>query len=594
MSARGTARGRGRGRGRAAPAGDDGPPAPKRSKTLKPRDCVFLLIDTGKSTSTLRADGITALEHGKRIADWILSRKIFADSDVVVNVGFFPPLPTQEADDIIDQTVQFIESRFVVPRIAHVKRILDVVPSDADGNFLSALKKACDHAAQSDTGGSQFFNAISFAVISNFAGPQAKLNSKEVADVVQKLEDLKGCVNFIGYDKSDENLGIKQETVHVVDTILSSLDQSDDANGMAVSFENAFTALSYFGQKPKQLRGAPFKLELGEHLAIEVSMYSKVTRERFTLKTEKVTDDNEVVKVIREFQKTQEETKTEPLDAPVDEDNRQNGSEGPSNEAGVDKDQVIRGYHYGSSIIPFTKADKEFATVKNEGKQLQLVQFTKKHNILPYFIMSECRYLVPNLSKQNKSDQYLASLVQTMLDRDVVAIARYAYNIVAQPRLVVMIPEISKKSKCPILQLFQLPFNEDLRMFEFPDLKDVGQEPDDLQLDAIDAYIDHFMLETPSGDSLYDPEQVRNPIQQKTCMSVKRKALGMPLELSEEEKAAILAPLSTPANVAADSETVLNTLTEFFNLVKTEDVVGYDGKSQFDLKGVKTSWDWED
>jgi len=51
---------------------------------------------------------------------------------------------------------------------------------------------------------------------------------------------------------------------------------------------------------------------------------------------------------------------------------------------------------------------------------------------------------------------------------------------------------------------YQLPFNEDIRSFEFPSLEEIGESPTDHQLDLVDAYIDALDL-GPKGYANYLP-----------------------------------------------------------------------------------------
>lgn len=46
----------------------------------------------------------------------------------------------------------------------------------------------------------------------------------------------------------------------------------------------------------------------------------------------------------------------------------------------------------------------------------------------------------------------MSALVKSMLDLEVVALCRYAYNINSNPRIACFIPKISKKSNLPVLK----------------------------------------------------------------------------------------------------------------------------------------------
>ncbi len=46
---------------------------------------------------------------------------------------------------------------------------------------------------------------------------------------------------------------------------------------------------------------------------------------------------------------------------------------------------------------------------------------------------------------------------------------------------------------------YQLPFNEDIRSFEFPSLEDIGGRPTDYQMDLVDEYINTMDLSGRNG-----------------------------------------------------------------------------------------------
>uniref|UniRef100_A0AC34G9W0 Uncharacterized protein n=1 Tax=Panagrolaimus sp. ES5 TaxID=591445 RepID=A0AC34G9W0_9BILA len=75
-----TTRGRGRGRGASAGRGASTSAAKKPKKTPE-RECLLLLIDSGSNSSLTESNEKSSFENSVNITDWILSRKIFAESD---------------------------------------------------------------------------------------------------------------------------------------------------------------------------------------------------------------------------------------------------------------------------------------------------------------------------------------------------------------------------------------------------------------------------------------------------------------------------------------------------------------------------------
>lgn len=137
-------------------------------------------------------------------------------------------------------------------------------------------------------------------------------------------------------------------------------------------FRTALNQVSFFATKPKGVRGQPFQFQLSPDFSIDVQMFVKISEEKFIPKFNMVTDNNEEVSKIRQFEFISDEVKIE--------ESELTAAESPEKQI-FDKKQVIKGYHYGTSIIPFSDADKELAKVEKEGKQLQLVMFTKEENV---------------------------------------------------------------------------------------------------------------------------------------------------------------------------------------------------------------------
>lgn len=133
-------------------------------------------------------------------------------------------------------------------------------------------------------------------------------------------------------------------------------------------FSNALNEISFFTQKPKQPRGQPFQLELNDGFSVPLQMFVKISVEKFVPKLDMKSSDDVDIAKIRQYEQSNVQVKNE------------NGETESGPVVVVDKEDVIKGYHYGTSIIPFSKADKELSKVNKEGKQLQLIMFTKSEN----------------------------------------------------------------------------------------------------------------------------------------------------------------------------------------------------------------------
>uniref|UniRef100_A0A914YU12 Ku domain-containing protein n=1 Tax=Panagrolaimus superbus TaxID=310955 RepID=A0A914YU12_9BILA len=555
-----TTRGRGRGRGGGRGASMS---ATKKPKKTPERECLLLLIDSSSNSLLTESNEKSSFENSINITDWILSRKIFAESDSFVGVAHFP---TSDGDYVYEN-VKFYSDMFIKPVIDQLKWLYDIQQSRQNGDIFAALKGSLEFIKQARS--ESYVDKITIALLSNLSGEVENISKHELKELCDELNENNINLLFIG-DTATGKSDTPTSTLEALGYI------KEHCETQSQLFENALNKVSFFAQKPKAPRAQPFSLELSKELKIDLQLLVKISDEKIKIKFQQVTDDHEMVSRIREY----EEVKDDEVKTEVDEDALEGTADGESK---VDehknqtftRGELIKGYHYGSSIIPFSEGDKQMAAIEKPGKCLQLIQFTKKFNILPHFLLSECRYFLPG--KSDTAATALSALVQAMMNLEVVAIARYAYNIISNPKTCVLIPKISKTG-CPILQHFILPFNEDIRGFEFPEMESLGEEPNDFQLDAIEAYIDEFMLVDKVKDEsgkIQKIEQcrikdIRNPGNQSILMSVKRKALGMPAELSEDETKALFEMMSAPAEKLKKSKKVMEILAKSFELKDAE------------------------
>jgi len=70
--------------------------------------------------------------------------------------------------------------------------------------------------------------------------------------------------------------------------------------------------------------------------------------------------------------------------------------------------------------------------------------------------------------KGSKNERAFAALVDAMITKKKVLIAKYRERMNSDPKLVVLHPYVSKKQ--PLLYLAQVPTAEDVREFSFPPL----------------------------------------------------------------------------------------------------------------------------
>jgi len=115
--------------------------------------------------------------------------------------------------------------------------------------------------------------------------------------------------------------------------------------------------------------------------------------------------------------------------------------------------------------------------------------------------------------KGSKNERAFAALVDAMITKKKVLIAKYRERMNSDPKLVVLHPYVSKKQ--PLLYLAQVPTAEDVREFSFPPLV----QSTNRQRQAAAKLIDKLNLcvqeEDSDGEQIIEektkPEDVFNP-----------------------------------------------------------------------------------
>ncbi|KAL5970640.1 X-ray repair cross-complementing protein 5, partial [Taenia solium] len=204
----------------------------------------------------------------------------------------------------------------------------------------------------------------------------------------------------------------------------------------------------------------------------------------------------------------------------------------------VSASEIVSGYRYGATLVPFTAEDKAKLKVENE-KCLAVIGFTKSGNIpLNVYVGDKVIYFAADTSlteKARKSSSQaprdsaavaVSALVQALIELDSVALVRRVYSRLSAPALGVLIPKIDSSGAGLIYH--DLAFREDIRTFTFPSLpvvektlQEEGEEkfdselprsrwrPNEEQIAAMDAFVTSMMLESDDDDDDEDSKDDR-------------------------------------------------------------------------------------
>ncbi|KAG2132365.1 SPOC like C-terminal domain-containing protein [Suillus clintonianus] len=189
----------------------------------------------------------------------------------------------------------------------------------------------------------------------------------------------------------------------------------------------------------------------------------------------------------------------------------------------VQKEQLIRGFKYGSTYAPCP--DGQFPRL-NTRKGIDICGFFHAKNFRRELAMGEVQYIWadPGSPQQQVA---LSSIVQAMYEKGVLAIARWVSRDGMDPKMGVLAPSVD--TNIDFLLWVQMPFADDVRKYTFASLENLVSKngesvakhpylPTEDQLEAMGKFIDSMDI-MDSGETddegkpvpWYDTRQSYNP-----------------------------------------------------------------------------------
>ncbi|CAD5217965.1 unnamed protein product [Bursaphelenchus xylophilus] len=465
-----------------------------------------ILIDRNETANTSALSNIncdTDFEASIEISDLLLSRKIFSQATDLYSCVLF-------GSDQVNVLKEFSPADFnTIIALRNEKPMIST-----DTSFIRGIEKALELFKQysKDYPKTNVAGRTIFLLSNLKCADESELTSKTALKLASMLAKADADLIVGSPDITLEN---KNSHEFKFMQILAS-----QCSLQWISFSECYKRFSGFNPKETQPRGQPFELEVGPDVKLKVQMYVKNTNLKPQWKYMLVNKAGRQLTKRFHFT-TQPEVKVTAaeLDKLTDEEVRTGKIKSAPAGRIVDKANLIKGYAYGKDYVPVTELDMEDFVPKHETKQLKLIQFAPKENILPQYIMSEARYFLP-YPEAEASQKVLMELVKDLIAKDRVAICRYAYSAAAHPKVAVLIPKMSK-SGVPVFIHYILPFGDEVRNFEFPLLEDTVEPISEYQQDAMDEFVDNMML----GPSDYKLKHLPDPKILHECQLLKQKAL---------------------------------------------------------------------
>ncbi|XP_018026731.1 X-ray repair cross-complementing protein 5 [Hyalella azteca] len=536
------------------------PPAPGRKATC---EGIVVVLDVGPHTRLGLPIEKTFYNKAKLCLINILQRKIFADK-CRDKVGILL-LGTDETDNPLAKPGEYqhitvlqsprevdwacVEAAQKLPRGSHA------------ADWLDALVIAIDllHDPMGD-----IYSATKIVLLTDFC---ADFSADQTDVIISSIKAIGADFSVIGPDVSGENptqlswSGKPKTTVQRAgEALAAKIVQAVD--GIICSFDEAIPQLLLFQKKTSGSSNWNAMLSIGEDLRIPIT--GRIKMRRATPNTWKrchATDDSVVTIKEKSYHRTDDQ------------------------QTAVPEDEVIDGYRYGTTLVPFTDEDRQMNYSSGaESAELSVLGFTRSEFCGLAERAGDQVLLVTAKEGDEDAAVALSAVVQAMAELDVVAVVRRVYRRGCKPVLGALYPSITQDYEC--LVWVALPYREDVRALAFPPLQRHVASLTQQQTHAIDALIDAMNLNITDSDGdaeeLLDPETVLNPHLQHyyNCLTDRALTLTRPLPQPHSHVTALL---SVPVELREALDGVTERLVQAFPTTK---IVKRTKRERHDLFGA--------
>ncbi|KAG4440232.1 hypothetical protein IFR05_004311 [Cadophora sp. M221] len=425
---------------------------------------------------------------------------------------------------------------------------------------------------------------------------QGGIDDDNIESIAERLNEVGIELVTLGIDFDDLEFGFKEEDKSSLkkhnEAILAKL-VDKCTNGMFATMAEALASLA----NPTVKSTRPFKqydgrLGLGDFAKYpESALYIDVQR-YFRTKQAKAPSASAFVSAAANSngegtaQSSNTVEDTEMADAPAlsavksSRAYRVNDASGAGGVVDVTREELAKGYYYGSTAVPFGQ-DEEDVTRFNSPQGFSIIGFVPNDKYERYLTMGESSITIAQ-PVNDKARMAMSSLVHALHELDSYAVARIVSKEGKAPQLILLAPSIEPDLECLID--VPLPYAEDIRVYRFPPLdKVIGSSgtvitkhrylPSDELTTAMSDYVDSMDLSTFGQDDDGNPiefmkiEETFSPNVHRVNQAIKKRAIHPDGEVGEP--AAVLTKWSKPpAELIANAEPQLETLLKFSGVTK--------------------------
>ncbi|CAH0475370.1 unnamed protein product [Peronospora belbahrii] len=189
----------------------------------------------------------------------------------------------------------------------------------------------------------------------------------------------------------------------------------------------------------------------------------------------------------------------------------------------VPPDEQVKAYRYGAEKVPFASADMEFFKFQSE-KSLKALGFLDRAQISHAKFVAGTDIFIAEPGKLHAGTCF-AALTSAMVELDQVIIARFVPRKNAAPKIVALIPHAPSPSKGNDYYAMwsqQLPYEEDIRNYEFAPLRTRKNTPSEEQQLLADKLVDSLSIRDDKADEV---GVCFNPVVRRFFHAVSKRAL---------------------------------------------------------------------
>ncbi|KDR13452.1 X-ray repair cross-complementing protein 5 [Zootermopsis nevadensis] len=545
------------------------------------KEAIVIIVDVGHSISSVVKDKkMGFLENARQCVSMILKRKIFAnlkDEVALILLG------SEETNNNLNYKNISVAHSLGLPSWEMVQFVEDLKETVVDADWIDAIVVAVDFLKEETVG--KKFSERKVVLLSNL---DTTVSEDQVDTIIKAVKSEE--VNLIAIGP-DVNLSIKQETMddddgtkcwtNGIDAEKSKTKQQlvgesllyhvlRETDGVICSFSDAVPQLMYF--QKRNIRPTPWNvvMDIGPDIRIAVSGYRKITPA--TLPSWKTSSS------LEEGARVESETSYIRQD---------------ENQTVIDRDDVIEGFSFGTTLVPFSDVDKAMMSYNSGDKCFSVLGFTKLRNVPRHLFMGRGILYITAQRGDSSAEVALSSLIHALDEEKLVAIARKVYRINTKPVLGALFPRIASEYEC--LVFIELPYSEDMREFVFPPIVSDTNKPTKEQLDSVDALIDIMDLQAVKNEygevsEAFKSKSVVNPYHQHVYHSLAYRAMNPDAEIPPVNDY-VINLLKSPHENKASYKVAVEEIKKQFQLNEVKSKMNHKSAAEVFKKNAKDESD---